>query len=137
MASQMQKRCRVCGCTNSRPCRGGCSWDGDLCSTCSLAADAIATWAFEVDAPRWKSLINEAQDRLTKGRLPADPRVLGLMDAIALLEDGTTLTPDAPLTRSVLRKLRQAARKLSDSPALARRRRTRITRSVLSDKGAA
>lgn len=29
------RRCRVCGCTEERACRGGCCWMGwDLCSAC-------------------------------------------------------------------------------------------------------
>jgi hypothetical protein len=30
-------KCRVCGCTDTRACEGGCSWaEEDLCSSCAL-----------------------------------------------------------------------------------------------------
>lgn len=30
-----ERRCRACGCTDLRACRGGCFWvEDDLCSTC-------------------------------------------------------------------------------------------------------
>ena len=29
-------QCRVCGCTDRQPCRGGCYWvEPDLCSRCA------------------------------------------------------------------------------------------------------
>lgn len=32
--------CRECGCTNERPCPGGCSWiEPDLCSACAGETD--------------------------------------------------------------------------------------------------
>jgi hypothetical protein len=34
-----RRRCRFCGCTDDRACRGGCWWvEPDLCSTCAAAA---------------------------------------------------------------------------------------------------
>jgi hypothetical protein len=35
--------CRVCGCSESRPCEGGCIWvEVDLCSRCYRAREAMA-----------------------------------------------------------------------------------------------
>lgn len=32
---ELQRACRVCGCTDSHACFGGCYWvDEDLCSSC-------------------------------------------------------------------------------------------------------
>jgi hypothetical protein len=32
------RRCRVCGCTDERPCPGGCFWvAADLCSNCGAS----------------------------------------------------------------------------------------------------
>lgn len=37
--------CRVCGCSDDRPCPGGCVWaqpgdmDGDLCSSCAEGSE--------------------------------------------------------------------------------------------------
>jgi hypothetical protein len=34
-AEEGPRRCRGCGCTDERGCRGGCSWvEFDLCSRC-------------------------------------------------------------------------------------------------------
>lgn len=35
-----EPRCRVCGCTDERPCVGGCYWVADdLCSRCAAEID--------------------------------------------------------------------------------------------------
>ena len=35
-----EPRCRVCGCTEERPCPGGCYWVADdLCSRCAAEID--------------------------------------------------------------------------------------------------
>jgi hypothetical protein len=37
------RRCRVCGCTDTYACEGGCHWVGaDLCSECGFGGPAAA-----------------------------------------------------------------------------------------------
>lgn len=37
--------CRVCGCTEEKPCKGGCHWwaGGHVCSRCVERAEALLT----------------------------------------------------------------------------------------------
>jgi hypothetical protein len=38
----IEDACRVCGCSESRPCEGGCVWvEVDLCSRCYRAIQAM------------------------------------------------------------------------------------------------
>ena len=40
--SDAERACRVCGCTESTPCDGGCSWvEYDLCSACAATSAAF------------------------------------------------------------------------------------------------
>jgi hypothetical protein len=41
------RRCRICGCTDERPCAGGCFWvAADLCSNCGASpTGAVRLWA--------------------------------------------------------------------------------------------
>ena len=35
MKTNFKKQCKICGCTDEKPCAGGCNWiDFDLCSKC-------------------------------------------------------------------------------------------------------
>jgi hypothetical protein len=43
----MEQQCRVCRCSESHACFGGCLWDLDdptICSTCALAAERLLEW---------------------------------------------------------------------------------------------
>jgi hypothetical protein len=41
-------RCRVCGCTEIDACPGGCGWaDGNLCTVCDAAAQALVGWMYD------------------------------------------------------------------------------------------
>lgn len=34
--NEMERKCRICGCTFNNPCKGGCYWvEEDLCSKCA------------------------------------------------------------------------------------------------------
>jgi hypothetical protein len=76
-----ERTCRVCGCTESRPCPGGCAWSApDACSACVPRrgsvelADVVAAAVLEdcywsavdlglIDAP----LADDAPDLLEGG----------------------------------------------------------------------
>ena len=66
--SSIPRRCRMCGCTDSRTCPGGCWWVGrNLCSSCERKQfrDAVAVllvMAEELAAARgtlWKGMPGE------------------------------------------------------------------------------
>jgi hypothetical protein len=43
IAAGVEDACRVCGCSETRACPGGCIWaEADLCSRCARALDAMA-----------------------------------------------------------------------------------------------
>jgi predicted Fe-S protein YdhL (DUF1289 family) len=53
-------RCRVCGCTDREPCVPPCSWvDGDLCSRCLAAVEAILEWREGAHRANWAALFRE------------------------------------------------------------------------------
>ncbi len=54
-------RCRLCGCSDREPCLEGCSWvEGDLCSTCAVAIEALADYLRVAHRARPRKLIGEA-----------------------------------------------------------------------------
>lgn len=60
-------RCRVCGCTASDACSGGCSWvDDDLCSVCDAAALALSAWLHDARRPNKAALWREAVAQLER-----------------------------------------------------------------------
>lgn len=63
-------KCRVCGCTDDRPCENGCYWvEARLCSVCR-ATEAEAAEAVLAAAPPWRPTeddLAEIADRLTDG----------------------------------------------------------------------
>jgi len=43
IAAGIEDACRICGCSGSKPCEGGCIWaESDLCSRCYRARTAMA-----------------------------------------------------------------------------------------------
>ena len=64
------KSCRVCGCTFSTPCEGGCSWvEADLCSKC---ADAPAKPA-KANKEKKPKATKEPKAKVVKAPKPANP----------------------------------------------------------------
>ena len=54
-------RCRVCGCTETDACAGGCRWvEDDLCSVCATAAEAVADWMWDARRSNKAALWREA-----------------------------------------------------------------------------
>jgi hypothetical protein len=59
-------KCRVCGCTEERPCEPPCAWDdleGDLCTTCDDAIAAIVEWAYAARRANRTALLREVKRR--------------------------------------------------------------------------
>jgi hypothetical protein len=38
-------RCQLCGCTNTRPCPGGCGWFNHAHTLCTRCAAILVRWA--------------------------------------------------------------------------------------------
>jgi hypothetical protein len=60
-------RCRVCGCTETDACLGGCAWvptEEDLCTVCYDAALALAHFMAESRRPNRAALWQEAERQL-------------------------------------------------------------------------
>ena len=54
-------RCRVCGCTEIDACPAGCGWaDGDLCTVCFEAAEALREWRENSRRANLTALLREA-----------------------------------------------------------------------------
>jgi hypothetical protein len=57
------RRCRICGCSESDACEGGCRWtEADLCDTCRMLIDELIgslTPYFEVAGARYTRLIRQ------------------------------------------------------------------------------
>ena len=67
-------RCRVCGCTEIEPCEPACSWaDGDLCSCCCEAVDAMFVWFHNAHRPRLAALIREYKHEVYDTPIPFVP----------------------------------------------------------------
>lgn len=61
-------RCRVCGCTDDAACLNACSWvERDLCSTCAVAAEALASWLYNAKDADKTALNREVEHRLKHG----------------------------------------------------------------------
>ena len=53
-------RCRVCGCTELEACDPPCAWfDADLCTSCALVVEALASWMEGAHRPSWAALVRE------------------------------------------------------------------------------
>jgi hypothetical protein len=53
-------KCRVCGCTEERPCDPPCEWySAGLCSTCARAVAALLFWSEEANRPSIAALTRE------------------------------------------------------------------------------
>jgi len=62
-------RCRVCGCTETDACPGGCQWapgEPDLCSVCDQAALALSDWELSARRPVLAALLREVKRRRLK-----------------------------------------------------------------------
>jgi hypothetical protein len=62
-------RCRVCGCTEIDACPVGCSWaDGDLCSVCFEAAEALRKWREQSRRANLSALLRESEFTATRAK---------------------------------------------------------------------
>jgi hypothetical protein len=44
--------CRVCGCTDTTPCAGGCFWfQPGICSVCAFAVEVVSEWVVRARNP--------------------------------------------------------------------------------------
>jgi hypothetical protein len=67
--TQELTRCRVCGCTDSDPCRLGCFWvEPDLCSVCSATVanmiENLCDWVTVAHTPDPTRLAKEVERQL-------------------------------------------------------------------------
>ncbi len=63
--------CRMCGCSETKPCNPPCSWvDGDLCSGCFDVARAVVAWKQSAYRPSMPALLREVQAVEAFGKLP-------------------------------------------------------------------
>ena len=56
--------CRVCGCTDRKPCHPPCSWaegQADLCSTCEDISLLILVWSIGAHRANWAALQSEVK----------------------------------------------------------------------------
>jgi hypothetical protein len=65
-------RCRVCGCTQIDACPAGCGWaDGNLCTICDAAAQAIVGWMYDSRRPNrtalWREVTAQMGSQVRKG----------------------------------------------------------------------
>ena len=68
------RRCRVCGCTDKKACKGGCSWvEVDLCSACLQAPPRVRAtglmWAHDYHI----ALLQALRRGITVTRYALDP----------------------------------------------------------------
>lgn len=57
-------KCRVCRCTEARPCNPPCAWvepGNDLCTSCADAAAELAGWLDDAHRPSFAALRREAE----------------------------------------------------------------------------
>jgi hypothetical protein len=53
-------KCRVCGCSENRPCDPACEWTREnLCSTCAMTIAALGWWRQSAVRPSLAALLRE------------------------------------------------------------------------------
>lgn len=66
------RTCRECGCTETRPCQGGCAWvESDLCSSC--IAHSLAFWIGS------RTVLLQLVETLAPSNQPAIIQLCGLL----------------------------------------------------------
>lgn len=119
--------CRFCGCSETQPCDGGCSWSGDdqtLCSSCAaavdLASDFVRILGVVTATPKaglhritatWSALSLAQQQLLVMTcRATTDAIQQALLEALDVIpDDAVTASIELSiLTRFLLDRLPQA-----------------------------
>ena len=65
-------KCKVCGCTEKKPCDPPCGWSDiapNLCTACEDAADALVEWAMG-SRGHMAGLMRVFNERLGARRIP-------------------------------------------------------------------
>jgi len=64
-------KCRVCSCTETRPCNPPCGWErgeADLCDSCAETARVLRAWLDGAYRPSMAALARELRKRGTRAK---------------------------------------------------------------------
>lgn len=84
-ADAMAPRCRLCGCTEARPCEGGCVWVANdlletVCSACVPAGPDVVRMAWEQRVTLYPGVVDGTPAEVPMRTAAGVPAVVGLTD---------------------------------------------------------